>query len=202
MLKQTVTYTDFNDNTQVEDLYFNLSKTEIVDLELDPKGSLSSRLEAVSKTQDASEVYRQIKDIILKAYGRKSEDGRKFQKSEAIRIDFEESAVYDEFVWGMFKEPEKLTAFLEGIVPKQAIEEALEEQEARKKVLENPDVSKHFNKTEDESDKGVAPGPSTGRENFYGEEIKPEKPAESSLTPEQVAEFLRDNPDALTNYGK
>ena len=42
MLKKTIAYVDFNGNDQTEDFYFNLSKTDLTEMQLSVDGGLSA----------------------------------------------------------------------------------------------------------------------------------------------------------------
>lgn len=193
MLKQTVTYEDFNGHKITEDLYFNLSKSEMIDLETAEEGSLSDRFKAAQRTNDARAVYRQFKDIILLAYGQKSDDGRKFLKSEQIRHDFEQSAAYDEFIWGLFQDVDRLNAFIAGVIPKKALEDALAAHDARKIDLgpeqnQAVDTLRKLQARQTEAKTSAEPEKGT-----FGQGV--EEPKKPGLTEEEVAEFLRSNPD-------
>ena len=88
MLKKTVTYVDYNGVERTEDFYFNLSKAEITEMELSVEGGLSKMLEDVVNSKDNKQILAVFKEIILKAYGEKSADGRRFMKSEEISKAF------------------------------------------------------------------------------------------------------------------
>lgn len=118
MLKKEITYEDFNGVTRTEDFYFNLTRTELAAMELDVPGGFSALLEGIIRSDNAVAVYEQLKVIIDKAYGVKSEDGRTFRKSEQALEDFRTSEAYDELVYGMIEGPDSLSAFIEGIMPK------------------------------------------------------------------------------------
>ncbi len=80
MLKKTVTYEDpFNPGTEItEDLYFNLTKAELVEMEMGIPGetSLKEHLEGIAQAQNGQQIMDEMKGIILKAYGRKTDTGK------------------------------------------------------------------------------------------------------------------------------
>jgi hypothetical protein len=97
MIKKTVSYTDYNGQQQVEDLYFHLSKSEIFSLHA---GGIIALLDEVSKKsqsgeQNHVEVVETFKKLIGIAYGVKSSDGKRFHKSEDQTADFLSSPAYD-----------------------------------------------------------------------------------------------------------
>ena len=49
MLKKTVTYTDYNGSERTEDFYFNLTKAEIMEMELSTSGGLAEMLRRSSR---------------------------------------------------------------------------------------------------------------------------------------------------------
>ena len=84
MLKKTIPYTDYNDVKREEDFYFNLTETELAEMQLEVTGGLDSMLQAIVKAQDIPTIVKLFKQLILKAYGQKSPDGRRFIKSEEL----------------------------------------------------------------------------------------------------------------------
>lgn len=100
MYKKTVKYTDYNGNERSEDFYFNLTKAEMAEMELTfDGGSLGAYLEDIVKSNRNGEMYLFFKDFVLKAYGKKSEDGRRFIKNAELREEFEQSAAFSELMY-------------------------------------------------------------------------------------------------------
>ena len=81
MLKKTFTYVDYNGVERTEDHYFNLSKAELMEMELSTTGGLAEMINKIVAAQDAPAIVKVFKDLVLKAYGQKSADGRRFVKS-------------------------------------------------------------------------------------------------------------------------
>ncbi len=94
MLKKTITYEDFNGETVSEDFFFHLSKAELVELELSHQGGLSEALQRIVAAEDGKGIVAEFKNIILSAYGKKSDDGRHFTKNQQLREEFESSEAY------------------------------------------------------------------------------------------------------------
>lgn len=118
MLTKSITYTDYNGNVRTEDFLFNLSKAEIIELESSETGGLSKMLEDLVKSNDNRKIIDVFKSIILKAYGKKSEDGRRFIKSAEIREEFEQTEAYSELFMELASDSEAAAAFVNGIIPK------------------------------------------------------------------------------------
>ena len=134
MLKKTITYEDYDGNTRTEDFYFNLSKAELIEIEASTPGGVSAKLEKISKDNNGSEIIKTFKDIILKSYGVKSEDGKRFIKSEEISKAFEETEAYSELFYELALDADKAAAFVNGIMPRKLIEEANNDPELKAKI--------------------------------------------------------------------
>lgn len=124
MLKKTITYTDYNGTSRTEDFYFNLSKPEIIELEASEAGGLGAMLEEMVKSNDSRMIVSTFKTIILKAYGKKSEDGRRFIKTDELRTEFEQSEAFSELFMELATSSSSAAAFVNGILPKSIAEEA------------------------------------------------------------------------------
>lgn len=117
MLKETITYTNFDGVEVKEDFYFNLTKAEIAQMQLEEKGGLAAKLQSIVDEKDPSKIIVVFKDLILKAYGEKSPDGKYFLKSEEIRRKFEATQAYSDFYMKLISDPDKAAAFIKAIVP-------------------------------------------------------------------------------------
>lgn len=136
MLKKTVTYIDFNDVERTEDFYFNLTEAEITDMNLDENGGLAEKLQKIVDSKDFKTIKDYFKWIVLKAYGEKSEDGRRFMKSEEITKAFEETQAYSD-IWMELATNESVAAeFVNGIMPR-SFNEKVNKQTPELKSIEN-----------------------------------------------------------------
>ena len=119
MQKQTITYTDFNDVERTEDFYFNLTATELLELNKSIDGGFETALANAVKTEDVLAVYALIQKTILAAIGQKSEDGRFFKKTPEYTAEFEASAAYQGLLDDFLNHPDRANAFVTGILPKE-----------------------------------------------------------------------------------
>lgn len=119
MLKKTVKYTDFNGVERVEDFYFNLTKAEVAEMELSVDGGLSAMLERIIDSKVNKDIINVFKEIVLRAYGVKSEDGRRFIKTEALREEFSQTAAYSEIFMELALNENAASEFVNGILPAQ-----------------------------------------------------------------------------------
>lgn len=124
MLKKNITYEDYDGNVREEAFYFNLKQSELVELEMSKAGGLKRRLETIINTRDGVEIAKTFKEIILKSYGIKSDDGKRFIKSEEISAEFEQTEAFSVLYMELLSDAEKAAAFLNAIVPKELSEKA------------------------------------------------------------------------------
>ena len=118
MLKKTITYTDYDGNERTEDFYFNISKAELTELQYSVKGGLKNILEKAVQEKDGPTIMQLSKEIVLKAYGVKSNDGRRFMKSEEITKEFAETEAYVNLFMELATDEKAAIAFAEGVMPK------------------------------------------------------------------------------------
>lgn len=117
MLKKTITYVDYNDVERTEDYYFNLSKAELMEMELSIAGGLSETIDKIIKTKDTPSLVKIFKELVLKAYGVKSPDGKRFIKSDELREEFSQTEAYSQLFMELATNAEAAAAFVNGIIP-------------------------------------------------------------------------------------
>ena len=117
MLKKTITYTDFDGNEKTKDCYFNLSKGELLEMELSSSGGLLNTINAIVEAGDNASLFAKFKNIVLKSYGVKSPDGERFIKSKEISEAFEQSNAYSELMMEICTDSDAASAFINGIMP-------------------------------------------------------------------------------------
>lgn len=117
MLKKTITYVDYNGNERVEDFYFNLTKAEATEMELSVEGGLTKKLEDIVNSQNNKEIIALFKEIILKAYGEKSQDGKRFIKSEELSEAFSQTEAFSELFMELALNEKAAADFVNGILP-------------------------------------------------------------------------------------
>lgn len=117
MLKKTIKYVDFDGNERTEDFYFNLTKAEVTEMELSTEGGLVKMLERIVAAQDSKRIIEIFKELILKAYGEKSPDGKRFIKNQELRDAFSQTEAYSELFMELATNAEASAAFVNGIVP-------------------------------------------------------------------------------------
>lgn len=117
MFKKTVTYTDFDGVERTEDFWFNFTKAEITEMQLMKDGGLDKYLERIIKSKDNKAILTAFKDLVLKAYGVKSDDGRRFIKNNQLRAEFAQTEAYSDIFIELATDEEAATAFINGVTP-------------------------------------------------------------------------------------
>lgn len=118
MLKKTITYTDYDGNERTEDFYFNLSKVELVEMQLSEEGGLETYIKNIVDTKDVKRLVEIFKTLVLKAYGKRSEDGRRFYKDEQATKEFSQTAAFSEIFMELATNENRAVDFVNGIIPK------------------------------------------------------------------------------------
>ena len=130
MLKKTITYTDYNGTTRKEDFYFNLTQAEVTELEVSVEGGLVEMINRIVAAQNGKVIIETFKDIILRAYGEKSPDGRRFIKNQEVRDAFAQTEAYSNLFMELATDAKAASEFVNGIVPPKAEKAAPADQSA------------------------------------------------------------------------
>ena len=117
MLKHTRTYVDYNGVSRTEDFYFNLTEAEVTEMELSVDGGLVEMINRITAAKDGKQIIALFKDIVLRAYGEKSADGRRFIKNQEIRDAFAQTQAYSDLFMELATDAKKAADFVNGIVP-------------------------------------------------------------------------------------
>lgn len=116
MLKKTITYEGYDGTKYTEDFLFNLSRAELIEMECGVKGGLRKKLEEISKSSDPTQIMPVFKDIILRSYGKKSDDGKRFIKSKELSEEFEQTEAYSELMIELIRDENAASDFVNGLV--------------------------------------------------------------------------------------
>lgn len=133
MLKKKIKYTDYNGVEREEEFLFNLTKAELLEMQMSTAGGFENKIAAIVATQNMPEIVKIFKEIILKAYGEKSEDGKRFIKKDQngrdLSLDFSQTEAYSNLFTELATDAKEAAAFINGIIPKDV--EISEEDQAR-----------------------------------------------------------------------
>lgn len=127
MLKKEITYVDYNDTTRTETFYFNLSKAELAEMQLSASGGLETYIRNIVEAKDGASMVQIFKDLILKSYGEKSPDGKRFVKSKDISDGFAQTEAYSQLFMELITDDNAAADFINGIMPKDIQEELKKE---------------------------------------------------------------------------
>ena len=134
MLKKTITYTDYDGMERTEDFWFNLSKTELTKLDAElPEGVLGVLRKIIDK-QDRKALVDFIETLILRSYGEKTLDGKRFVKTPEMAGEFMQTPAYDELFMSILSDTDSQTSFINGVIPQSMAKEI---EQTDKKQVEN-----------------------------------------------------------------
>lgn len=117
MIKKTITYTDFDGETRTETHWFNLTKAEILEMELLTVGGMEQLIQKIIEAKDVPSLVKLFKNLIHKSYGVKSADGKRFIKSHEALQEFIETNAYSELFMELATDSEAASEFIKGIIP-------------------------------------------------------------------------------------
>lgn len=117
MLKKTIAYTDYNGVDREEMFYFNLSKAEILEMEMGTVGGLEQMIQNIIDEKDSARLIELFKEIVLKSYGVKSPDGKRFIKSADVVEAFSQTEAFSNLFMELATDADAAAEFVNGIVP-------------------------------------------------------------------------------------
>lgn len=118
MLKKTIKYVDCNEIEREEDFYFNLTEAELMEMEYGTIGGFSEMIKKIIAAQDTPTIMKIFKELLLKSYGEKSPDGKRFIKSEEISTAFSQTEAFSKLFMELATDDVKAADFVNGIIPK------------------------------------------------------------------------------------
>lgn len=123
MYVKPITYTDYDGVQHTDKFYFNISKAELIEMDASETGGLTKRLQEIVDANETADIFKRVKSIILKAYGRKSPDGKRFIKSPEMSQEFEQTEAYSELIIEFMQNPKSFEEFMRHTLPKVDVEE-------------------------------------------------------------------------------
>ncbi|NCC17279.1 MAG: hypothetical protein EOM28_13320 [Clostridia bacterium] len=116
MLKQRVKYQGFDGELIEEDLYFNLTRMDLIELnDRYESKDMAAYIDKIVKEKNIKELYKVLKDIVLMAYGVKSEDGKRFIKNQTVKDEFAESLAFSQLIEDFHETDTAMSDFVTGI---------------------------------------------------------------------------------------
>lgn len=124
MLKKTISYVDYNGNDRKEDFYFNLSRAEVTEMQLSEDGGLDTMINKIVSEMDNKKIISLFKDLVLKAYGEKSADGKRFIKNNELREAFSQTEAYSNLFMELATDADAASEFINGILPSDLVKKS------------------------------------------------------------------------------
>lgn len=125
MYVKTFKYKDFDGNQREEEHFFHLNDAEVMDWIVTDKGyTLDAVIDRLSKERDIKKIMEIVEDLILRSYGMKSPDGRRFEKDEQLSKEFKQTEAYSQLFMELIGDADKLVQFIVKIIPSDLAEKA------------------------------------------------------------------------------
>lgn len=124
MFVETITYKGYNGETYTEDFMFNLSEAELIKMNYTTPGGMKEFLTRISKEKDTVKLYNNFENLLLMSYGRISLDGKRFEKSAAMREELQQSDAYSKLLKKLLGDAKYAAKFVQGIMPENSISDA------------------------------------------------------------------------------
>lgn len=118
MHTETRTYTDYAGNERTETFHFNLTKAEVLEMEMNQSGGMEQYIKRIIDAQDTAEIIKVFKQLLLTSYGEPSPDGRRFIKSPELSKEFEETEAFSDMFMELSTDDVKAAKFIEDVLPK------------------------------------------------------------------------------------
>ena len=113
MLKQRVKYEGFDGELIEEDLYFNLTRMDLIELnDRYESKDMAAYMDKIVKEKNIKELYKVLKDIVLIAYGVKSEDCKRFINNQTVKDEFAESLAFSQLIEDFHESPRPITKLM------------------------------------------------------------------------------------------
>jgi hypothetical protein len=117
MYKKTMKTVDFGGTERVEDYYFNLTESEIMEMELGTEGGFVEMVRRITDAKSQLELANLFKTMICKSYGVLSPDGRKFIKNDTVLNDFLATQAFSDLYMELVSDEGKAAEFFNEVLP-------------------------------------------------------------------------------------
>lgn len=121
MLQRDITFEDFDGNEVTETFYFNLTKAELIKMQIAVKGGMKTYFEIIIKKEDEAAIIDAFDKILLASVGKKA-DGR-FIKTQEVIDNFRFSGAYEVLFMQLLTDAKYSSEFVEAVMPQALIEQ-------------------------------------------------------------------------------
>ena len=135
MRKEVIKYTDYEGVEREEDFYFNLNKAEVMEMQLSIDGTLTKMIEKIIAEKNVPKIVEIFKELILKSYGEKSLDGKRFIKSKEKTDEFTQTEAYSNLFVKLATDAEAATEFINGIIPQDLLNQMQNAEKPEMKLI-------------------------------------------------------------------
>ncbi len=130
MIYRDITYTDYNGEERTDRFYFNLSRADLIRMQFSDKDGFEKKIQRIIDSHDNEQIWNTFEDIVYRAVGEKSADGRRFDKSVEAKKNFVDSEAYSEFIYMLMtgnygKDPEYAAKFVSSLVDQESIDKVM-----------------------------------------------------------------------------
>jgi hypothetical protein len=128
MIKETVTYTDFDNNEVTEELYFHISTSELIDWYAQEGEDFPEQLKKLAESGNAPVIINTFKEIMAKGYGARVEgNSTRFFKDDRQTKEFISSPAFDQLLFDLMSDPKRAEKFFNGMFPADLVEQAADQ---------------------------------------------------------------------------
>lgn len=117
MYTKKVTYKDWLGNERTEEFNFNLTKAALMEMQFEQEGGMREFLQRIIDAKDRKELMRMFKDLVLRAYGEISADGKYFIQNDETKAKFASTPVYSLLFMELTDNADAAAEFVNGIMP-------------------------------------------------------------------------------------
>lgn len=143
MIKKTLKYKNYAREEVTDDFYFDINESELLMMNWSERGGLDKYYERIIKEEDNREILKAFQELVDLSYGRRSLDGKDFDKSPEYLKKFKSSGAYNQLMLEFFTQDEDGTnnfaeQFANGLLPADLIERVRKTEAEEKAKLDQP----------------------------------------------------------------
>lgn len=117
MYTKKVTYKDWLGNERTEEFNFNLTKAALMEMQFEQEGGMREYLQRIIDAKDRKALMQMFKDLVLRAYGEISADGKYFIQNDETKARFASTPVYSLLFMELTDNADAAAEFVNGIMP-------------------------------------------------------------------------------------
>ena len=123
MYKKTITYTDFNGTERTEDFYFHMTQAEILKMEYSQEGGMTNVIQKIIETEETTKLLPLFETVVRMSYGKRSVDGRHFEKKQEYTDQFLASEAYSNMFIEFMMNADEAAKFINNVCKKIDVDE-------------------------------------------------------------------------------